>query len=88
MATTRTHPTLYGCPPTCKKEEDLIKNEGARVFTTFFIDFPDVQGQVTPEAVVGSGRNLISSKPSCMYLLPARMKIIHSKMKGLEWSQD
>ena len=34
-----------------------------------------------------SGRNLNSSKLSRMSLSPARMKMIHSKMKGLEWSQ-
>ena len=28
----------------CKNEEDLIKNEGARVFTTLFIDFQTLKG--------------------------------------------
>ena len=32
---------------TCKNEEDSIKTEGARVFTTFYIDFSDAQGQLT-----------------------------------------
>ena len=32
----------------CKNEEDPIKNEGARVVTTLFIDFSDAQGQLTP----------------------------------------
>ena len=32
---------------TCKNDEDLIKNEGARVFTTLYIDFSDPQGQST-----------------------------------------
>ena len=27
-------PRCYSCPGTCKNEEDLIKNEGARVDTT------------------------------------------------------
>ena len=31
----------------CKTEEDPIKNEGARVVTTLFIDFSDAQGQLT-----------------------------------------
>ena len=31
----------------CKNEEDLIKNEGARVFTTLYINFSDAQGQIT-----------------------------------------
>ena len=35
-----------------------------------------------------SGRNLNSSKLSCMSSLPARMKMIQSKMKEVEWSQD
>ena len=33
---------------TCKNEDDSIKNEGARVFTTLNIDFSDAQGQLTP----------------------------------------
>ena len=45
---------------TCKNEEDPIKNEGARVFTTLYIDFSDAQGQITPESGLGSGQNLIS----------------------------
>ena len=32
----------------CKYEEDPIKNEGARVVTTLFIDFSDAQGQLVP----------------------------------------
>ena len=35
-----------------------------------------------------SGRNLNSSKLLCMSLLPARMRMIESKMKELECSQD
>ena len=42
----------------CKKEEDPIKNVGARIFKTLCINFSDVQGQITPELVVVSGRNL------------------------------
>ena len=37
---------------TCKKEEDPIKNRGARVFTTLYITFSDAQGQITLELVV------------------------------------
>ena len=73
---------------TCQYEEDLIKNRGARVFTTLYINFSDAQGQITPELVVVSGRNLNSSKLSCMSSLPARMRMIDSKMKELECSQD
>ena len=35
-----------------------------------------------------SGRNLNSSKFSCMSSLPARVRMINSKMKELECSQD
>ena len=71
---------------TCKNKEDPIKNEGARVFTTLYIDFSDAQGQITLESVVSS-QNLNSSKLSCMSLLPTRMKMIRSKMKEQERSQ-
>ena len=70
---------------TCKNEEDLVKNVGARVFTTLYINFSDMQGQITPVLVVVSGRNLNSSKLSCMSSLPARMRLIESKMKELEF---
>ena len=46
----------------CKNEEDPIKNEGARVGTTFFIDFSDDQGQLTPKSVMKSCWNLNSSE--------------------------
>ena len=65
-----------------------LKIEGARVFTTLYLNFSDAQGQITPESVVVSGRNLNSSKLSCMSSLPARMRMIESKMKELECSQD
>ena len=73
---------------TCKNEEDPIKNRGARVFTTLYINFSDAQGQITLELVAVSGRNSSSSKLSCMSSLPARMRMIDSKMKELECSQD
>ena len=57
------------------------------MFTRLYIDFSEAQGQITPESVVVSGRNLNSSKLLCMSSLPARMKMIESKMKELEWSQ-
>ena len=37
----------------CKNEEDPIKNEGARVVTTLFINFSDTQGQLTRKSVIG-----------------------------------
>ena len=73
---------------TCKYEEDPIKNGGARVDTTLYRNFSDTQGQITLVLVSVSGRNLNSSKLSCMSLLPARMRMIESKMKELECSQD
>ena len=58
------------------------------MFTTLYVKFSDAQGQITMESVVVSGQNLNSSKLSCMSWLPARMKMIESKMKELESSQD
>ena len=52
----------------------MIKNEGGRVATWLYIDFSDIQGQITPQSMVGSDRN-------------ARMKKIRAKMKGLQWPQ-
>ena len=46
----------------CKNEEDPIKNEGARVVTTLFINFSDDQGQLTPKSVMESCRNSNPSK--------------------------
>ena len=40
---------------TCKNEEDPIKNRGASVFTTLYINFSEVQGQITLVLVVVSG---------------------------------
>ena len=73
---------------TCKYVEDPIKNEGTRVDTTLYLYFSDAQGQITLVLVSVSGRNLNSPKLSCMSLLPARMRMIDSKMKELECSQD
>ena len=56
---------------TCKNEEDPIKNEGARVFTTLYINFSDAQGQITPESVVVYCRNLISVK---LYACPCYLQ--------------
>ena len=71
----------------CKNKEDLIKNEGTRVVTAFFIDFSDAQGQLTPKSVMESCRNSNSSELLWLVLLPARMKKVHTKMKVLECSQ-
>ena len=40
---------------TCKYEEDLIKNEGARVVTTLYSNFSDAQGQIPLVLVSVSG---------------------------------
>ena len=73
---------------TCKYEEYPIKNEGARLDTTLYSNFSDAQGQITLVLVSVSGRNLNLSRLSCMSLLPARMRMIESKMKELECPQD
>ena len=73
---------------TCKNEEDPIKNRVTTVCTILYIKISDVQGQITLVFVVVSGRNSNSSKLSCMSSLPARMRLIKSKMKELECSQD
>ena len=73
---------------TSKYEEDQIKNEGARVVTSLYSKFSDAQGQITLVLVSVSGRNLNSSKLSCMSSLPATMRMIDSKKKELECSQD
>ena len=71
----------------CKNKEDPIKNEGARVVTTLFINFSDAQGELTPKSVMESCQNSNSSEFLWLVLLSARMKKIHPKMKVLEWSQ-
>ena len=58
------------------------------MFTTFYVNFSNAQGQITLESDAVSGRNLNSSKLSCMSSLPARMRMIESIMKELECSQD
>ena len=67
---------------TCKYEEDPIKNEGARGLTTLYSNFSDAQGQITLVLVVVSGRNLNSSKLSCMSLLPAKNENDRFKNEG------
>ena len=64
----------------CKNEGDPIKNEGARVVTTLFINFSEAQGQLTPKSVM-------ESELLWLVWLSARIKKIHPKMKVIEWSQ-
>ena len=47
---------------TCKNEEDLIKNEDARVLTRLYIDFSDAQGQLTPKSAMEFCQKSNSSK--------------------------
>ena len=68
----------------CKNEEDPIKNVGAGVVTTLFINFSDAQGELTP---LESCPNSNLSELLWLVLLSARMKKIHPKMKVQEWSQ-
>ena len=56
--------------------------------TTLYSSFSDAQGQITLVLVSVSGRNLNSFKLSSLSSLPARMRMIDSKMKELECSQD
>ena len=69
---------------TCKNEEDLIKNEDARVLTTLNIDFSTTHGQLTPHSEIESGRKSNLSEILWLSSLPARMKKIRSKMKAIE----
>ena len=78
---------IMGFLVTCKNEEDSIKNEGARLVTTLFINFSDTQGQLTPKSVMKSCQDSNSSELLWLVLLSARMKKIHPKMNILEWSQ-
>ena len=61
---------------TCKNEEDLIKNEDARVLTTLNIDFSTTHGQLTPHSKVESGRKSNSCEILSLSPSPARMKKI------------
>ena len=68
---------------TCKNE-DLIKNERARVLTRLYAVFSDAQGQLTPKSAAEICPNSNSSKRLYLSLLPARMKKSQSKIKDLE----
>ena len=74
MAKFRTCSRLNGCPLPAKykNEEDPIKNEGARVFKTSYINFSDAQRQITPESAVVSGRIPNSFTLSCISSSPAK----------------
>ena len=46
----------------CKNGEDPIKNKGARVVTTLFINFSDVKCELTQKSVMESCPNSNSSE--------------------------
>ena len=61
----------------CKNDEDPLKIESNRVVTTFLLlsvygDFPDAQGQLTPQFKVRSGQILNPSKNLWVSMLPAK----------------
>ena len=64
---------------TFKNKDEPNKNEGASVATTLNIDFSNTQGQITPRAEAGSGRNSNSSEMLRMSLLLPRIKKIRIK---------
>ena len=73
-----------------KIKEDPFKIESTGVVTTFlpfsvYGDFPDAQGQQTPQFKFPSGQISNPSENLWVSLLPARMKKIQSKVKTLEW---
>ena len=47
---------------TSKNEEDLIKNEGARVLTRLYVVFSDAHGKLTSKSAVEFCRNSNSSQ--------------------------
>ena len=70
---------------TCKNKEDpILARECSQHYTSIFRR----ASADTLELVVVCGRNLNSSKLSCMSALPVRKRMIESKMKELECSQD
>ena len=77
---------MSSLPASMKKIRSKMKAlEWSQHYTAIF---SDAQGQITLVLVSVSGRNLNSSKLACMSFLPARMRMIGSKMKELECSQD
>ena len=71
---------------TCQYVEDPIKNRGNRGFTILYINFSDAQGQITVGGGILPKFELIQA--FMHILVPARMRMIDSKMKVLECSQD
>ena len=76
---------MSSLPASMKKIRSKIEAvECSQHYTSIF---SDTQGQITLELLVVSGRNLNSLKLPCIFSLPARMRMVDSKMKELECSQ-
>ena len=73
---------------TCKYEKDPIKNEGARVDTTLYSNFSDAQGQITLVFGVCIWPKFELIQAFMHVLVTCKMRMIDSKIKELEWSQD
>ena len=74
----------------CMNEKDPFKIESTRKVTTFlplsvYGDLPDAQGQLTLQSKVRFGQISNQSENLWVFMLPARMKKIQSKVKALEW---
>ena len=76
---------MSSLPASMKKIRSKIEALGCSQHYTF--NFSDAQGQITLELVVVSCRNLSSFKVLCISSLPARIKMIDSKMKELEFTR-
>ena len=68
----------------CKNEDNPIKMKALKCSQYYTTNFSDAQGKIYQKSLVVSGRNLNSSKFSCMSSLPARIKTIQSKIMELE----
>ena len=72
---------------TCKNKEEPIKNEGARVVTTIYLVF--FRHSRAANSIVSDGigqKSKLIQAFMVVFILPARMKKVHPKMRGLEWS--
>ena len=82
---------MSSLPARIKKiKDDSFKNEECSQDFTHYKSmgiFPDAQGQLTLQSMVGSRQISNLSETLWLSSLPARMKKIRSKMKALECSQ-
>ena len=75
---------------TCKTKNDPIKMKALECSQDFshykpMGIFPDAQGQLIPQSIVGCGLISNSSATLWLSLSPAKMKKIRSQIKALEW---